>query len=181
MASALNMKHDIIPDDKMTPVDKIKLKALGSLNSLAAELTKQPLRPLKMGVSENFNGWTDGSTFIAINKNMTDKAFQNGMTSLQRLFPVLVHEYCHESASINDHGHDSNFDRRMREAFERMIYSNELPYKSHLVYQQYFSGRRRQKMAVPSQELQRVYRDWPQSIIHAAYGNDTQPDTETNA
>jgi hypothetical protein len=176
LEKALESNHEIVPESEQTPTEKIKLRALQALNLVAAELTQQKSRKLLLGISETANGWTDGMTYIAIEKDILRKLFNNGATSLGKVLPLLVHEYCHQEDSMSDHGHDAGFDRRMRNAFERMMYINETPAKTFEVYKTYFAARRKAELPIPAQELERVYRDYPTSLVRAAYGDGKQGD-----
>jgi hypothetical protein len=169
-SNSLDEHYEVIADSDLTPLDKIKLKALESLNGVASRLTQQPLRKLKIGRSETADAWTDGLGYVVLCKEWVDKSFENGMTSIGKLLPLLIHEYCHDMASKGDHNHDADFDFRFREAVERMMFTCELNMRSVEAYRLYFAGRRKAKMSIPPQELHRVFRDFPSQMMESAYG-----------
>jgi hypothetical protein len=169
-SNSLDEHYEVIAEGDLTPLDKVKLKAIERLNNLASQLTRQPLRKLKIGRSETANAWTDGLGYVVLHKDWVDKSFENGLTSIGKLFPLLIHEYCHDIASKGDHTHDSDFDFKFRESIERMMYTCELNVKSVEAYRLYFAGRRKANMPIPPQELYRVFRDFPNQMMESAYG-----------
>ena len=75
---------------------------------------KQP-RVLRVGVSDTADGWTDGSTYIAIDRDFlqrVDASYDGFMT----LGLLLVHEYCHDDDSSETHVHSPEFYRRYHDA-----------------------------------------------------------------
>ena len=66
------------------------------------------VRTLRLGISDTADGWTDGSTYIAINQAFLNKcgASIGGLTDLA---VVAYHENCHSVDSSKSHVHDKEF------------------------------------------------------------------------
>lgn len=72
-----------------------------SLNILKNTSLKE--RKLLIGDSETYLAWTDGRTYVALNKK-----FIKDPDPLE-IINILLHEYCHEEPSLEEHDHDAEF------------------------------------------------------------------------
>lgn len=75
-----------------------------------------PERRVVVGESDTAAAWTDGATYIAIERRVLHKAFAKGYSGVVKLANLMLHEYCHALPSIDSHGHDLEF----FELFERV-------------------------------------------------------------
>jgi Arc/MetJ-type ribon-helix-helix transcriptional regulator len=75
-------------------------------------------RVLKVGESETANGWTDGETFIAVNRDLLKIAGFHGhaLVAFEKLGTLLMHEYCHNTDDSSGHLHDEEF----KDLYERV-------------------------------------------------------------
>jgi hypothetical protein len=71
------------------------------------------LRRIRVGESDHSDGWTDGSTYIAVRRKFLADLGSEG--SFVDLTLLLMHEYCHRTASVGDHSHDLSFYREYHE------------------------------------------------------------------
>jgi len=91
--------------------------------SIALACGEEPRR-LIPGVSEGAYGWTDGASFIAIERRVLHNAGTNGYPAWHELLAVMVHEYCHSSSSDIEHGHPIEFWERFAELISRGVIGN---------------------------------------------------------
>lgn len=67
-------------------------------------------RTVLAGESSIADGWTDGRTFICINRKFLSPSKVNEAW-FHRMTALLIHEYCHLENSAGDHGHPPEFYR----------------------------------------------------------------------
>lgn len=60
-------------------------------------------RKVLRGTSEMADGWTDGETYIVIDKAYMNKCFSQGYNGLIKLIMLLIHESCHDSNTSGSH------------------------------------------------------------------------------
>lgn len=115
---ASNNEHYVLLSDKeLTKVEKVALgalnKGLGHLHSAVnyarGSDRRTPRRTLYIGVSESAQAWTDGSSFVAINREFLREHVRDGFRGFTTITNVLVHELCHEQNTATGHQHGSEF------------------------------------------------------------------------
>lgn len=124
LTAGMDVKYEILPDDKLNPTEKIWVELAQSgmsgillSNEQSTEyrpFTRQSLLPhatdrkVMIGLSKGADGWTDAATYIAINKKFLAelKLDLSGFVSLGAL---LLHECCHQTPDLDDHDHDQAF------------------------------------------------------------------------
>jgi hypothetical protein len=65
-------------------------------------------RQVLIGKSDTANGWTDGSTFIAIDRRFL-KGLKFDVAGFVDVGRLLLHEYCHTDSSAASHVHGAEF------------------------------------------------------------------------
>jgi hypothetical protein len=85
----------LIPQDQWTAREKRYLKCLNALDCWCN-------RTIVLGKSDSCDGWTDGSTYIAINRNFLNAGYH-------RVFALLTHEISHDCNTANTHIHGEDF------------------------------------------------------------------------
>jgi len=124
--------YDIIPNDELGELDKVRLKATESLYQILLkdfvdverntgrvvgdgtytywlDLNEKLERRIAVGRSEMAKAWTDGSRYIAVDIEFLRTSFDSGLNGFINLASVLLHEQCHEGASSCSHDHDGDF------------------------------------------------------------------------
>lgn len=105
---------NLIPQLKLTLAEKRLLKIL---NSSMQEYWDG--RVITIGASDTFDGWTDGKTYIALNRQFLNKmSFVNGY-ACARLFHLLAHEMSHDTLDVGTHIHATEFYMRFHEYTEK--------------------------------------------------------------
>lgn len=85
----------LLTDEQLTGHEKVILSAINSV-----KLKGQ--RKCVLGISSTANGWTDGHSFIAIDRNWL-KSIGTGLEMVMQLTHLLLHEYAHKVNKTEDH------------------------------------------------------------------------------
>lgn len=120
LISSNNDQYTLLKEKELTKTELVAFKSIskgiGHLGSAvwASTSTSQGSmarynRKLFFGVSEHANAWTDGTSFIALNRDFVRKHIRDGFRGFTTICNVLVHEFCHESNTATGHEHGSEF------------------------------------------------------------------------
>lgn len=113
LTAGLDDRCALIPEAEHKPVERALLDVL---ITAMHQLTRDggETRRLILGESETADGWTDGTTYIAINRKFMARC---GTTpgGLASLCMLLIHELCHEEPSSGTHDHTPDFYERYHE------------------------------------------------------------------
>ena len=164
----VNSSMELIQPSDMTKIQKYKLKAIDTINNDVANNAGLTPRALKLGVAIDACAWTDGKTFVAIEKSYLDKCFSMGHTGMFNLYMTIIHEYCHENVSLGDHIHGAEFDARFREIVEKT--SLRVLESSIVAFERYFRYRKKDGLDIPSNEYFRADVDISKRMRAAAIG-----------
>lgn len=108
-------------------------------------------RKIIIGESQVADGWTDGITYIAVNKSMLS-LLDKGYYGAVQLAMLLLHEYCHDSHDTGSHEHDAFFFERFHDLSS--TYRHEIiGHTADSLYQRYLS------------ELQNKYESLPKAAL----------------
>jgi hypothetical protein len=127
LKSLVTNKMVRVPDEKLAPVEKAILQAVRRQDGLIqravaaagfgeAEGEKSTRRKIVAGEAPSALAWTDGHSYIALEKKTLALAKQ-GMPGIMNIANILVHEYLHRSSSSDSHAHDQQF----YESFENVV------------------------------------------------------------
>jgi len=75
-------------------------------------------RRFLIGVSGVAEAWTDGRSYIAIERDFLASCKGRGMEDCFRLAQLVTHEYCHGEPSMGNHLHDKAFYQNYHDAHE---------------------------------------------------------------
>ena len=115
--------HELIEDKKLSGHERAALKALRSAQGeLVLAFNRRPEgghiscfsndfkeeRQLKAGESDTAAAWTNGETYIAIERRQL-RAARTGISGITQLALLLLHEYCHDDSNVGGHNHDQAF------------------------------------------------------------------------
>lgn len=116
------------PPPDLTPAEKLWLdlcdRAYYLLLDRKWETLRKTRRRLVVGASDTADGWTDGDTYIALDRRFLRRLTLDtrGVTALGL---VLVHEYCHDDADTGTHTHSlefyENFHNKCREKLPEFV------------------------------------------------------------
>jgi hypothetical protein len=77
-------------------------------------------RRIHIGEAELSEGWTDGLSFVAINRTFLAQR-QPDLAGLTAVGLLLVHEACHGENSFREHDHDQAFYERFHDALNASL------------------------------------------------------------
>lgn len=66
-------------------------------------------RTIRAGSSDSALGWTDGTSYIAIHRQVLQLAIKKGYPGMVQLLMLLLHEYEHDSQDLQTHEHNFDF------------------------------------------------------------------------
>lgn len=103
----LELETEFIDTASLSPLQKCQRNCLQYVANGMAKRLKQPQRIIRFGIPKDSAtcGWTDGRSFIAINKDVSDRLFASEIGPVN-LCLLLAHEFTHTS-DLN--GHDETF------------------------------------------------------------------------
>jgi len=83
-------------------------------------------RNIRIGVSDVASAWTDGSSYIALDRNWLSSISVNNVGAVLTLFTTLCHEMAHDNNSAGTHNHGPEFYERYYEITKNTYWSNPL-------------------------------------------------------
>ncbi len=123
----VDMRSSIVEEKSLTPREKTLLK---SMRFGASEIERDFNRQLLIGISSVMDGWTDGDTFIAINREFI-RRMDGSLQSFCRLAHLLLHEITHEDISSNSHIHSPQFYQDFHDNIDRSLRSARTMYENY--------------------------------------------------
>ena len=114
LAKEANSQFRIVPTDKWTPQEKVWM-ALCRHFRIYKDGSYSALREIKVGDAEGVNGWTDGKTYIAVNRPFLQFLSYSTLSGLGKLGRLLLHEYCHDDDNTESDIHGHEFYREFHE------------------------------------------------------------------
>lgn len=165
ISKGIDNTYTIIPDDKLTKLQKVKLKGIERLNADVSSSFNHggAKRRIVVGESETAKAWTDSKTYIAIERELLDKAYSGGVKALTTLANIIIHEYCHDEASIGDHNHNGEFFQRYHDATMGLNYSPMV--WSEDAFLTYFTARQKADLGQSAGEVERASRGVHSKIL----------------
>lgn len=109
LADAFNRSTFIISSDKWTKPENRIIKVLERIGSWC-NLWRG--RHLTIGMSDTYAAWTDGSTYIAMDRDWLKRKATGSEAGITELFAVLAHEMAHDEETDRTHVHGEEFYRR---------------------------------------------------------------------
>lgn len=105
---------NLIKDDDLTFKEMLVLRSLRKyqkmINVIVNKVTEgdKYSRKLVVGESDKAMAWTDGASFIALDRKLLKLADQ-GIGGFSQICGVIAHEYCHYDSDLDSHYHDEEF------------------------------------------------------------------------
>lgn len=151
---SINLNYKIVPEEELTSDEKCILRAL---NLSTSSLIRPGMRrTIFLGETSllNNNAWTDGISFIALNRDLLNN-FKKSKEKLFRIGIILLHEYTHKSGEteVHDNQFYINFhDYLIEPLFSR--YTGRLSYGMYYFYEffwkVYYKELIKQKLRIPT-------------------------------
>lgn len=127
----------ILDDKDLAPEELLTLNVLRKMDRFGQLVRRdegQALRPLVAGDSDCMNAWTDGLSYVAIDRSQLT-ALRKGC-GVAGLVLLVTHEYCHDERSVGDHPHDFNFYKRFHDR-AMSVYTD---HRINLMFRKYLSA-----------------------------------------
>jgi hypothetical protein len=107
----ISEKYVLLKDEEITRKEQLILKAATKrMHSLVEYRSwENARRKLCVGVSDIADGWTNGSSYIAINRNFLRRIKADKEASCEELSFLLLHELLHTEADTISHVHGPEF------------------------------------------------------------------------
>lgn len=128
-AESISTRADLLPEKEWTPTEEFVIHVLRDsmyhLYEYMADLLEDrnaiyhKHRRLRVGISQAMDAWTDGETYIAINRDYIQQTgWRAGAWS--RYASIIVHELCHEESDLTSHVHGPEFHEKFHEWMQDM-------------------------------------------------------------
>jgi len=104
LCEGLSDSAAFIPREKWTKVENRLVRVLECLDTWGG-------RAIVIGLSDVYRAWTDGSTYIAIDRNYLHRFSFTSNDSVAGLFATLIHETAHDCQTNGSHCHGEEFYR----------------------------------------------------------------------
>jgi len=111
--------YNYIPYGKLTKIEKRIVDILHCLGCWDG-------RKIRIGVSDVASAWTDGATFIALDKSWLNNIWMNNVGSVLKMFTTLCHEIAHDENTAGTHNHGPEFYEKYYEITTRSGLENPL-------------------------------------------------------
>lgn len=115
LGTLVNEAYEQVPEQQLTEIEKAARRAVEVASKLLNEgMRKQAIcrpgtyRRLLVGMSAVADAWTDGCSFICIERKHLKKLYQ-GLAGAGFLARLIVHEYLHSESDTGSHAHDYDF------------------------------------------------------------------------
>jgi len=107
LSKGIRTYYNFIPDKELSKKERRILKVIQDFNCWEGRI-------IRLGNSDTANAWTDGSTYICINRDYLNRSYYYS-SSVNRLMVTLAHEMAHSIDSSESHVHGPHFYERMVE------------------------------------------------------------------
>jgi len=115
LANGLRESFSTIPHNKLTMREKYILRTLESYDCWDG-------RALSIGISDVASAWTDGSSYISMDRNWIQRLSLPYADGCAQLVNILVHELAHDCDTSGSHVHGEEFYRRFHDLCVRNSY-----------------------------------------------------------
>lgn len=142
---ALNDGYNILNDNDCTPQERYVIQAIrkgqSSIVRAVAESTGDEAyrwsddRAVRVGSSDVAEAWTDGSSYVVINRKLLKLANQ-GFGGFMKIAMVLTHEYCHNDNDAGSHEHDFEFYQKFHDVISDPL-SHDVSQAAYLMLKKY--------------------------------------------
>ncbi|WP_193315800.1 ATP-binding protein [Poseidonibacter ostreae] len=130
----INIDYEILSEDVLTIKEILMLKSIrkheGKIRKILNSYSSldSTIRKIHVGKSEVAEAWTDGETYIAIDRGYLVASF--GTASFMKICNLLLHEYIHLGNDEKTHVHNADF----FELFHAVSQHHLTRYKSRISY-----------------------------------------------
>lgn len=132
LMAKISNSYAILKDGELTMHEQIWLELIKKHQT---DLTwydgrRHNIREIYIGEAEHADGWTDGSSYIAISRSWLKHQSYHYVTGPVAVGALLIHEYCHDEEDTGSHAHSPEFYEKYHE--------HSMDYVGHFASNVYF-------------------------------------------
>ncbi|WP_318452336.1 ATP-binding protein [Photobacterium leiognathi] len=163
LQSAYQHQLTTIKQSRLTPKQSAARNAIDYASKvMSGRLSSQLNTPINkrkvlLGNNSIVRAWTDGVSFIAINDSMI-KYLDSGYYGAVQIALLLLHEYCHDNADTQSHGHDFMFYEKYHD-LSTSIDNEIVGHTASSLYTRYLDELTRKRLGLPK-EIHKQFK-WP--------------------
>lgn len=114
LAEGFSESYNVLAEDVLTPEEMLVLRTVAQFHQkfytwYSSNEKSSGMRELHAGESNVAKAWTDGQTYVVLERQMLTKVVRKGAVGFMDLLSTLTHEYVHESSDLESHDHDLCF------------------------------------------------------------------------
>lgn len=128
----INEACTMVDSKKLNKEERCVLKAIEHMSHLLARSMQVETRQIRICESEAVEGFTDGESYIAVERKYLKINGNSHMDSFGKIKYLLVHEYCHDTDDSSGHGHTAEFYEKFHNFL--MSYDNQYSSNESLAY-----------------------------------------------
>ena len=115
IAAELSTRMDLVPEKEYTADEQLVYETCeyasgvicGHVNNVTSNNMQN--RKIRIGIADAVEGWTDGETYIAIERKYIKRLSLGSISAWVKLGELLLHEYCHDAPDTDTHTHTMEF------------------------------------------------------------------------
>lgn len=109
LTKGMDTTHVILDKEELRPIERVQQRLIENCAfNLFFDNGGTASRKIFVGKSASSDAWTDGNSYIAIDREFLSKQGLH-MKGLINIGLTLLHEYCHETPSLKTHDHTPEF------------------------------------------------------------------------
>lgn len=117
LEKGFDTNHELIPADDWGLDEKVVVQLCDRLGHWFSNALEVAPRRIVVGLSGSADGWTDGATYIALNRSWLEKLEPGMVQDMVEIGSLLLHEYCHDESDLASHTHSLEFYQRYHDAY----------------------------------------------------------------
>lgn len=142
----LGGRYDEVPDGDVPKTSRVLWAFMHTLRSLQGPLQAAlkaikptgDVREVRFGSSGSSLAWTDGCSYIAVDREFMLQCATQGLAGMRQMLQVLIHEYCHDTHDDETHDHDVVFYAAFHDAI--VHHAKVWQFFVEQMYQHYLNG-----------------------------------------
>jgi hypothetical protein len=118
LVGEVEASFEILGHDTLTDNERVWLSVM---NCGCGAVRYGSRRDVKLGKADFNQAWTDGKTYIAVNRQFLVGKTPGDLNAITAIGLLLCHEYCHTEPDFGDHAHDPDFYAGFHERVETFL------------------------------------------------------------
>ena len=134
MLDGISETFDLVPEKQWTKRETLVVKAIADAFPIffsdIYSYTENGARAIFVGSSSVASAWTDGMSYICVNRSFI-RAMDGYLPAFMRLAFLILHEVCHDFATIYSHVHTPAFHQLYHDKTDSAIKAGERMYNNY--------------------------------------------------